>query len=77
MPERDDARLEEILATANEALSLLDTCIGQSTRLQKQNRLVVREHLLEPRNHLRDRLTALQCKTEEIHPSGRNPAVSK
>lgn len=75
MPESEIERLEEILAVATEALARLDTCIGQSTRLRVRYRLMVREYLLEPRNHLRDRIAALQRRTEEVLPPKGNSAV--
>lgn len=78
MPDPTEDRIRDIQQLADQALELLDLAIGRAVRLPKRDRDLVREHLLEPRTHLRNSATTLRRKieTEEAQAEARRRAGS-
>lgn len=72
MSEAED-RLEEVLELVNQAMEQLDMAVGRATRLPIRERLVIRDHVLPPRNHLRSALHALNRRLEEHRPAAPDP----
>ncbi|MEW5929131.1 MAG: hypothetical protein AB1941_16865 [Gemmatimonadota bacterium] len=59
-----DVRLEQVLEMAQQALELLDQAVGKGARLRVQDRALVRDHLMAPRNHLRTSYDSLRRNLE-------------
>ncbi len=66
MSEAED-RMAEVLEMVSQAMDQLDLAVGKATRLPIRERLIVRDHILPPRNHLRGAIHALGRKLEETH----------
>lgn len=64
MREPAGERIRDIQQLADQALELLDLALGRAVRLPKRDRELVREHLLEPRTHLRNSATTLRRRIE-------------
>ncbi|HLL47674.1 MAG TPA: hypothetical protein VK399_13270 [Longimicrobiaceae bacterium] len=64
MSEAED-RMAEVLEMVRQAMDQLDLAVGKATRLPIRERLVVRDHILPPRNHLRSAIHALGRKLGE------------
>ena len=65
MSESADDRLSEVLEMVNQAMDQLDLAVGKATRLPIRERLLVRDHILPPRNHLRSAIHALRRRVDE------------
>lgn len=65
MSEAVDDRLTDVLEMVSQAMDRLELAVGKATRLPIRERLLVRDHILPPRNHLRSALHALRRKVEE------------
>lgn len=57
-------RIGEVMELVARAQELLDQAVGRSARLTGLNKELVRQHLLEPRNHLRNSAHALRRKLD-------------
>ena len=66
MSEAPEDRMTEVLDLVKQAMEQLDLAVGKATRLPIRERLVVRDHILPPRNHLRSAFQALNRKLEEV-----------
>ena len=74
MTEATADRLREIVELAARAEELLGLAVGRSARIRSQEREMVREYLLPPRNHLRASLASLRQQIEEANrPTGGDP----
>ncbi len=65
MSEASEDRLAEVLEMVNQAMTQLDLVVGRASRLPIRDRMLVRDHILPPRNHLRSAVHALRRKIEE------------
>ncbi|HEX2189984.1 MAG TPA: hypothetical protein VHG51_13850 [Longimicrobiaceae bacterium] len=65
MSDAPDDRLTEVLEMVSQAMDQLDLAVGKATRLPIRDRLLVRDHILPPRNHLRSAFHALRRRIEE------------
>ena len=57
-------RLRELMELVGQAQELLDQAVGKAARLAPQDKELVRQHLLQPRNHLRTSADGLRRKLE-------------
>jgi hypothetical protein len=64
MSEAED-RMADVLEMVRQAMDQLDLAVGKATRLPIRERLVIRDHILPPRNHLRSAIHALDRKLGE------------
>ncbi len=67
MSEEQEARMAEVLEMVRAAMDQLDQAVGKATRLPIRERLIIRDHILPPRNHLRGAIHALGRRLEEPH----------
>ncbi|MET0396823.1 MAG: hypothetical protein ABW277_08380 [Longimicrobiaceae bacterium] len=67
MSEDQEARMAEVLEMVNQAMDQLDQAVGKATRLPIRERLIIRDHILPPRNHLRSAIHALGRRLDEHH----------
>lgn len=65
MSEEQEDRMAEVLEMVGQAMDQLDLAVGKATRLPIRERLIVRDHILPPRNHLRSAIHALRRGLEE------------
>lgn len=65
MSDAPDDRLTEVLEMVRQAMDQLDLAVGKATRLPIRDRLLVRDHILPPRNHLRSALHTLRRAVED------------
>jgi len=57
-------RVQEVLDLVSQALELLDRAMGRSVTLPMHDRRLLQQHLLPPRNHLRNSADTFRKKTE-------------
>lgn len=67
MSEEQEARMTEVLEMVSQAMDQLDLAVGKATRLPIRERLIIRDHILPPRNHLRSAIHALNRRLDEQH----------
>ena len=67
MSDAPEDRMAEVLEMVSQAMDQLDLAVGKATRLPIRERLIIRDHILPPRNHLRSAIHALTRKLDEHH----------
>ncbi|HEV2146095.1 MAG TPA: hypothetical protein VGR37_01620 [Longimicrobiaceae bacterium] len=72
MSDTAEERMDEVLEMVSQAMEQLDLAVGKATRLPIRDRLVVRDHLLPPRNHLRSAVHALRKQLDAAVPPARS-----
>lgn len=64
-------RLAEVMALVAQAQELLDQAVGRAARLTPRDKELVRQHLMEPRNHLRNSADGLRRKMDAADAQAR------
>jgi hypothetical protein len=65
------ARLRDVMELVANAQELLDQAVGRTARLAVRDRELIREHLLPPRNHLRNSADSLRRKMDTADAQAR------